>query len=586
MGAFFSSIQVRSEDRDAVKAAVESVAKESKQMFLLGPPLDGWIAVYLDDSGQGNQCATTLAKQLNTIVLSLMVHDDDIFFYNFFRNGELLNEYSSNPDYFEEVSAEEHKRLKARPDLFRELVSSPEKLAELSRLLDRDGHAVKFDFEHERLERFAALLGIQNTLTSYEYLTHGEHDGIKGWKLFIHIPDQSAEKAAAAALAAEKKRLHQEGLFCVEYLPPGKKQQRINARGEFCFDPVGGGLLVLWNTFIGKLQPPQLIYLQSPWISEPQPIELTFSSPMPGHLIMSTTGKWLAFSDTKLRLWDWRHRQLVDDIRADGVPVSFSRDEKLLLCQSQQKFDLVSLETRQVVQTFQTTSHVQALHPSNKFLITRPYQDKLGIVNLETGKLEKVLLSGKKMDCSHLAPVFEGTLKQAGVGGKDLAEWKASFVRGSDEILNLRFSPDGRLLFCATTVGLRVLAWDELINATETTPKPLFAITPLPDAESSVLDHHHYANFIYDVILDESQSRLLFCGIEGAIRFLNLKDRSSGILLDPPGKSPISRLQLSPDREFVCCLCGPLSEERNKQPWRIQVWNYPALCKAAGLTDS
>jgi hypothetical protein len=219
-----------------------------------------------------------------------------------------------------------------------------------------------------------------------------------------------------------------------------------------------------------------------------------------------------------------------------------------------------------------------------KSWITRPRDDRLGIVNLETGKLEKVLFSGKKMDHSALASVFSGTLKQAGIGQRDLEEWKSGFVQGSDHILNLKCSPDGRMLFCATTVGLRVLDWDETVSATEATPRPLFAITPRTDTQPGVLDDRYYSNFIYDVILDEALNRLLFCGIEGVIRFLNLGDGSAGILLDPPGKGPIWRLQLSPNREFICCFCGPPAEERDKKPWFIQVWNYSALCKVAGLS--
>jgi hypothetical protein len=107
MGGHFSSIQVRSEDQAAVKAALEGVAREFGKRFLLAPPLEGWIAIYPDDSGQDERCVAALAKRLNTVVLYLMVHDSDLFFYNFFSHGELLNEYSSDPDCFEEQSAAE-----------------------------------------------------------------------------------------------------------------------------------------------------------------------------------------------------------------------------------------------------------------------------------------------------------------------------------------------------------------------------------------------------------------------------------------------------------------------------------------------
>ena len=213
----------------------------------------------------------------------------------------------------------------------------------------------------------------------------------------------------------------------------------------------------------------------------------------------------------------------------------------------------------------------------------RSRDDQLAIMNMESGEVEKVLLSGTRMDWSSLVPIFEDTLKQAGVGKPDLDEWRTGFVQGSAHILNLKFSSDGRFLFCATTQGLRVLAWDQLLSATETTPKPIFTALPCRETEPGVLDDRYYSNYIYDVILDDGQNRLLFCGIEGTIRFLHLNDGTSGVLLDPPGKSPICRLQLSTDRNFISCLCSPPTEERHNKTWRVQVWSYPALCRAKGL---
>jgi hypothetical protein len=75
------------------------------------------------------------------------------------------------------------------------------------------------------------------------------------------------------------------------------------------------------------------------------------------------------------------------------------------------------------------------------------------LIDLEGGKLIKVLYSGTIADRSTLASVFSGTLKQAGLSEEQLVEMKQGFIRGSDEPFSLKFSPDGRLLFCATTRG-------------------------------------------------------------------------------------------------------------------------------------
>ncbi len=188
------------------------------------------------------------------------------------------------------------------------------------------------------------------------------------------------------------------------------------------------------------------------------------------------------------------------------------------------------------------------------------------------------------MDWSHVASVFEGTVKQVGLSEEQLAHWKTSFVRGNEQIFSMMFSPDGQRLFCVTTGGIRVFAWDDLLQAVESTPKALSAFTLHPDAINSMaLNEQHYANYMYDVIFDESQNRLLFGGIEGVIRFLNLNDGTAGVLMDPPGKSYISKLRLAPDREVLCCFCTPKSEEQNQKESRVQIWNYPVLCKRIGI---
>lgn len=78
-------------------------------------------------------------------------------------------------------------------------------------------------------------------------------------------------------------------------------------------------------------------------------------------------------------------------------------------------------------------------------------------------------------------------------------------------------------------------------------------------------------------------NRVLFGGIEGAIRFLNLADRNTGVLLKPPGNDAVCRLQLSHDQRQLACLLSPQVAERNQKSSYFQLWNYPELCRSAGL---
>ena len=50
--------------------------------------------------------------------------------------------------------------------------------------------------------------------------------------------------------------------------------------------------------------------------------------------------------------------------------------------------------------------------------------------------------------------------------------------------------------------------------------------------------------YIYDLDFDPDRGRLLFAGLEGRVRFLDLASGRSGILIDPPAPAPIYRLAL------------------------------------------
>jgi hypothetical protein len=586
MGAFFQSIQAKADNRDAVISAVESLLPAKTVRALVGPVINGWIGIYVSRSAAAESFTNDLSDRLKTHVLDLVVHDSDIFVYNYFRDGQVVDEYSSSPDYFEEVSKAEHQRLKGKPQVFRDLIGSDKKLAELESLLKESHGIQEFLFEENRLEKFAALFGIANTLTSYEYLTDDEWDGIEGRKQFIHVPDLTAEKnaakAAAAALNADKNQLKKEGVLCFETQP---KDRFII--GRMIFDPLNGGLLFNWSGY-GARSSQILFHAKPPWTSPEESIELPTPPSVGTELVFSKTGKWFAFADEKLQLqlWHWPDRKPINEIKLQSWPLQFSTDEKRLLCQTQNRLEILSLETLKVIQTVpigHRPPQFLAWHPSGRYVLVKHRQDQFGIVDLEAGTL-KILYSGTICDWSQLAGHFAGNLKKSGIPEEQLAEMKQGMIRGSDEPFNCKFGPDGRLLFCATTRGLRVLEWDKVLGAEKSTPAPLFAASPAPlESPMKPSERRDYINYTYDVVLDEQKNRLLFGGTEGAVRFLNLNDGSTGVLLKPAGDDYIWRLHLSADREFVGCVFSPSVDERNKKPGRIQVCNYRLLRTAAGL---
>lgn len=99
-----------------------------------------WTAVYVE-TGYGLPLAVTVSEQLQTAVLLVDVHDDDIFSYEFLKNGESVDEFNSCPDYFGTPSLQEDdinfdvfsQFSKERLDAFREQYGSQMKsIAELA----------------------------------------------------------------------------------------------------------------------------------------------------------------------------------------------------------------------------------------------------------------------------------------------------------------------------------------------------------------------------------------------------------------------------------------------------------------------
>src|SRR5262245_61415190 len=125
MGAFYGSIHVRSEDRTAVLEAVDKLARRQKTALLVGPVLRGWVGVYPAGNGQDERISGLLAKKLPGDILHLIVHDDDIFTYCYYRDGKVVDRFNSNPDYFAPVSTQARSRLRGRPERLAQLLPDP-----------------------------------------------------------------------------------------------------------------------------------------------------------------------------------------------------------------------------------------------------------------------------------------------------------------------------------------------------------------------------------------------------------------------------------------------------------------------------
>ncbi len=611
MGTFYGSVLVRTEKSDEVQKALEEVAKAADSKFLMGPAVNGWISVFPDDSGQNEKTSVEIAKRLPDDIFHLIVHDDDLFAYFFFRKGQLVDQYDSCPDYFKKVSLEEKQQWQGRPELFQDLLTKSGSLEKLKTLLAENKE--KYTFEQERMRKFVELLELPNALSSYEYLDSGERDGIKGWKQFIHIPDLSAEKtakrAAQAKIKAEKKRLQKEGILLAEVKPPPKKVAGLPSSIAWGTDSSSNGLLLAWQSFDftkpvdDEQNATELFTIQPPWNTPIQLLGLKTNGT--AHIFcMSPSSKWVAggfvAGDWKMRVWDWRRKEIAFEVIHTGAVqwVDFSQDEQWVYSMGGEEFIITSLAEKRPVITIKGVDGARgaAVHPSRKFIAVG-LQSQLGIIDVENEKLIKRLRINRRMenldrwrnlsDKQVVEKYLQNPeqLKRLRLNPQQQIEsWVAEnrFIKfvTEEHLFDLRFSPNGEQLFIASK-GMRVFDWDKLLSATVDAPAPELSVDAPKDNE----DDPNSRPLAYSVRFDPERNLLLSGCLAGVIQYLNTRNGQSGTLFKPPDEVSIFRLELTSDRQALCCHCAsrPRVENLNNKFNCVQVWNYPALCKAAGL---
>ena len=163
MGNFYTSYTLRGPDQKSVAAVLAG------RSAIVSPVQENCVVVFDEESeGQSDEVIAELASQLSgelqCPLLAVLNHDDDIFMYWLYLNGELVDEYNSTPGYFEDSDEEAAMAGPSGGDaakLCAAFGSNEVKLVEdiLRRPgLGKDGYAFAF----ERHEDLLSTLGISS----------------------------------------------------------------------------------------------------------------------------------------------------------------------------------------------------------------------------------------------------------------------------------------------------------------------------------------------------------------------------------------------------------------------------------------
>lgn len=89
---------------------------------------------------------------------------------------------------------------------------------------------------------------------------------------------------------------------------------------------------------------------------------------------------------------------------------------------------------------------------------------------------------------------------------------------------------------------------------------------------------------VMSVAYDAKCRRVLFCGLEGKISFLELENGKRGDLVALPAPMPLFHMVLTRDRAAIVVTGQRLGETSNRAtPPHFQIWSYSKLCERAGL---
>ena len=167
--------------------------------------IEAHFALHSQGAPHLSDLGNRLSAALSCYALALVVHDDDLFFYNLDRDGKSLDGYNSCPQYFEQERLPDAQIEEQRhaPEAFQPLLPPGRSLEELRALLNRgwwsaydsgdldengvaQGDDDGFVFEGERMTAFGTFLHLHGDQGEYPYAGWGDSKGI-AWPEFVAL---------------------------------------------------------------------------------------------------------------------------------------------------------------------------------------------------------------------------------------------------------------------------------------------------------------------------------------------------------------------------------------------------------------
>jgi len=176
MGSFYTNITLKTGDDDRVVTAL----KQARRRALVAPAEKGYTVIFDEASEKQDvevlqSLANHLSRTCSCPALAILNHDDDVLMYWLYNGGELLDQYNSDPGYFDEAEGSTPTGGDGRT--LSETLASKGDQGTIDRVLrtpaDEDD---AFAFATDRHRELVSILGLPESAvgTGFAYLEEGE----------------------------------------------------------------------------------------------------------------------------------------------------------------------------------------------------------------------------------------------------------------------------------------------------------------------------------------------------------------------------------------------------------------------------
>jgi hypothetical protein len=170
MGLFCANFHFRTtEDR----ALSEAVQRRGVTRYRVVPATSGWTSLYEEQASEQDDrrirdLAGGLSEDLHVAAIAFLVHDSDIACYWLFDNGQLLDEYNSDPGYFDQEPDGPPSPSGGRPEVLVRYCRTGVRQDELAAILSEETVRAT-TFAEDLIRRLAKALGIDRNLAIADY---------------------------------------------------------------------------------------------------------------------------------------------------------------------------------------------------------------------------------------------------------------------------------------------------------------------------------------------------------------------------------------------------------------------------------